>query len=74
MKFETIKELIVLEQNSIPKIVVIYCMTFFQGFSNKTEDVGRSFSRKNLLCGYILGVPKHSTAWDQHWGDDEILK
>ena len=32
------------------------------------------FTRKYLLRGYILGVLTHTTAWDQHWGGDEILK
>ena len=31
-------------------------------------------TRKYLLHGYILGVLTHTTAWDQHWGDDETLK
>ena len=25
-------------------------------------------------AGYILGVLTHTTAWDQLWGSDEILK
>jgi len=24
--------------------------------------------------GYILGVQMHTTAWDWHWGVDEVLK
>ena len=31
-------------------------------------------TRKYLLHGYLLCVPAHTTAWDQHLGDDEILK
>ena len=31
-------------------------------------------TRKYLLCGYILGVLTHTTAWDQLWGGDETLK
>ena len=27
-------------------------------------------TRKYLLCGYILGVLTHTTAWDRHWGGD----
>ena len=30
-------------------------------------------TRKYLLRGYILGVPTHTTAWDQLWGDDETV-
>ena len=33
-----------------------------------------SITRKYPLCGYILGVLTHTTAWDQHWGGDETLK
>ena len=32
-----------------------------------------TFTRKYPLCGYILGVLKHTTAWDQNWGGDETL-
>ena len=28
---------------------------------------------KYPLRGYILGVLTHTTAWDRHWGGDEIL-
>ena len=63
MKFETINELIVLEQINIPKIVVMYCMTVFQGFKNQTEEVVRFSTRKYLLHGYILGALTHTTAW-----------
>ena len=31
-------------------------------------------TRKYPLRGYILGVLTHTTALDQHWGGDEILK
>ena len=31
-------------------------------------------SRKYPLHGYILGVQTHTTAWDLHWGGDELLK
>ena len=31
-------------------------------------------TRKYLLRGYILGTVTHTTAWDQHWGDNETLK
>jgi len=27
-------------------------------------------TRKYLLSGYILGVVRHTTAWDQHWRGD----
>ena len=29
---------------------------------------------KYPIRGYIQGVLKHTTAWDQHWKSDEILK
>ena len=32
------------------------------------------FIGKYPLCGYILGVLMHTTAWDGHWGGDETLK
>ena len=32
------------------------------------------FVRKYLLCGYILGVLMHTTAWDRHLEGDETLK
>ena len=28
-------------------------------------------TKKQPLCGYILGVPIHTTTYDQHWGGDE---
>ena len=28
-------------------------------------------TRKYLLCVYILGAIKHTTAWDLHWEGDE---
>ena len=31
-------------------------------------------TRNYLLCRDILGVPMHTTAWDQLWGGDETLK
>ena len=37
----------------------------------KTEYV---ITRKFPLPRYILGMLMHTTAWDQHWGGDEILK
>ena len=30
--------------------------------------------RKYPLHWYILGVLRHTTAWDRHWGGDETLK
>ena len=30
--------------------------------------------RKHPLCGYILGVLTHSTAWHQHLESDKTLK
>ena len=30
-------------------------------------------TRKYPLCGYILGVLTHTTAWDRHWRGDETL-
>ena len=27
-----------------------------------------AITRKYPLCGYILGMLTHTTAWDQHWG------
>ena len=30
-------------------------------------------TRKYMLRGYIQGVLTHTTALDQHWGDDETL-
>ena len=30
-------------------------------------------TRKYPLCGYILSVLAHTTAWDRHWGGDESL-
>ena len=32
------------------------------------------YTRKYSLRRYILGVLMHTTALDQHWGGDEILK
>ena len=32
-----------------------------------------SNTRKHPLCRYILGVLKHTTDWDGHWGVNEIL-
>ena len=29
------------------------------------------FTRKYLLCGYILGVLPHTTTWEQLWGDEQ---
>ena len=43
----------------------LLCHVFLQ-----TLDV----TRKCRLCGYILGVLTHTTAWDQLWGGDETLK
>ena len=37
--------------------------------SPKSKNVSNVFyliTRKYLLCGYILGVPRHTTAWDRH--------
>ena len=31
------------------------------------------FTTKYPLCGYILGVLTHSTAWDRLWRGDETL-
>ena len=31
-------------------------------------------TRMDPLGGYILGVLKHTTAWDRHWAGDKILK
>ena len=31
------------------------------------------YARKHLPRGYILGVLKHTTAWDRHWWGDETL-
>ena len=31
-------------------------------------------TRKYLLCGYILGVPMHTTAWDRLWGGNVFLR
>ena len=31
-------------------------------------------NRKHSLRGYILGVLRHTTAWDRYWGGDETLK
>ena len=28
---------------------------------------------KYPICGYILGVLTHTTAYNQHWGGDETL-
>ena len=56
--------------------------TFFcllGNLANKDDTVNQlkhSFiqvTRKYPLCGYILGVLTHTTAWDQHWGGDETL-
>ena len=33
-----------------------------------------SLSETYISRGYILGVLTHITAWDQHWGGDEILR
>ena len=33
-----------------------------------------TLGRKYLLHGYILGMLTHTTAWDQHWGGDEITE
>ena len=30
-------------------------------------------ARKYLLYMFILGVLMHTTAYDQHWGDDETM-
>ena len=30
-------------------------------------------TRKYPLCGHILGVLMHTTAWDQNWGGFETL-
>ena len=50
-------------------------MTIFIKFDeDRTKDVDFLLTRKYLLCGYILGVLKHTTAWDHHWEGDEILK
>ena len=32
------------------------------------------YTRKYPLCGYILGVLTHTTAWDRLWGGDYTLK
>ena len=31
-------------------------------------------ARKSPLCGYILGVLTHTTAWDRLWGGDVFLR
>ena len=38
-----------------------------------TSSTEIHMTRKYPLCGYILGVLTHTTAWDQHWGGDETL-
>ena len=48
-------------QGSPPEANVILVTTF-------------SYTRKYLLCGYILGMLTHTTAWDRQWGGDETLK
>ena len=32
------------------------------------------FTRKYPLCGYFLGVLKHTNAWDRLWGGDVFLR
>ena len=46
----------------------------FQNFSNSRNcDLLKPFTRKNLLCKYILSVLMHTTAWDRYWRGDEAL-
>ena len=44
-------------------------------YERSDQEIAKLFkTRKYLLCGYILGVLRHITAWDPHWEGDEILK
>ena len=37
------------------------------------ENIILDVTRKYPLCGYILCVLTHTTAWDQLWGGDENI-
>ena len=44
-------------------------------YERSDQEIAKLFkTRKYPLREYILGVLTHTTAWDQHWGDDETLK
>ena len=41
---------------------------------SRVDKFAASSLRKYPLHRYILGVLRHTTAWDRHWGGDETLK
>ena len=49
------------------------CFTMKFSNSDSFQSFTLWFTWKYPLRGYILGVLTHTTAWDRHWGGDEIL-
>ena len=37
------------------------------------KEASYRVTSKYPLCGYILGVLMHTTAWEQHWVENETL-
>ena len=46
----------------------------FSSYERGKWDLKIENTRKYPLCGYILDVLKHTTAWDHHVGGNETLK
>ena len=49
-------------------------MTKLSGRDTVGKDTNSKSTRKYPLCGYILGVLTHRTAWDRLWEGIETLK
>ena len=76
-----------LDSEGLPKVAnisscshnAIYCLklsflVFLDLHRNLFVQHLFNITRKYPLCGYILGVLTHTTAWDRNWGGDETLK
>ena len=55
-----------------PKHFHTYAVNWVDVFKYKFSV--SNYTRKYWLCGCVLGVLTHTTAWGQHWGGDETLK
>ena len=45
-----------------------------QDIFNENQKIKICNTWKYPLRGYFLGLPMHTTAWDQHCGQDETLE
>ena len=58
---------------SLTNVLLLYPLSTMKLFQNWIHAIFE-VTWKNPLCGYVLGVLTPTTAWDQQWGGDGIMK